>query len=165
MWSCAKNRKHLNAYIDGELPNNTCREVEHHLAQCPACRIEFDGLRGLEPLLKSVEVPSVPAKLLARIVAEAALRQKRKEAKTSGREWRAFLFQPWLVRGAPVAALIVGLAMGALMGWASYLRPGSPQWITSNENAPKTLYAFDVLGAEPRGSIEAATLALLDDRR
>ena len=111
-------------------------------------------------------MPPVPSGLSARILAEAAVRQKRKEArKMSGGEWFEFLFQPWLVRGATTAALVVGLAMGALMGWTSYLRPDSTQWIAANESVARNMYAFDVLGAEPRGSIEAATLALLDDGR
>ncbi len=166
MWSCAKSRKYLNAYLDAELPERTRREVERHLAECPACRLEFDGLRGLAPLLENDEVPPVPSGLSARILAEATFRQKRKEAgKTSGCEWLEFLFQPWLVRGATTAALVLGLAMGTLMGWTSYLRPDSAQWMTTNENAAGNMYAIDVLGAEPRGSIEAATLALLDDGR
>ncbi len=166
MWSCAKNRKYLNAYIDGELPERTRREVERHLAGCPACLLELDGLRGLAPLLEKDEVPPVPAGLSARILAEAAFRQRRKETeKMSGWQWREFLFQPWLVRGATTAALVVGLAVGALMGWTSYLRPDSGQWVimATDEKAARNMYAFDVLGAEPRGSIEAATLALLDD--
>ncbi len=166
MWTCAKNQKFLNAYLDGEVPERTRREVERHLARCPTCLFEFDELRKLAPLLENDEVPPVPAGLLARIVAEAALRQRRKEGgKTSGWEWREFLFQPWLVSGATTAALIVGLTIGALMGWTSYLHPDSAQWTVTNENVAGTMYAFDVLGAEPRGSIEAATLALLDDGR
>ncbi len=168
MWSCAKNRKHLNAYLDGELAERTHRKVERHLARCSACLLEFDGLRGLEPLLGNDEVPPVPAGLSDRIIAEAAVRQKRKEAeKTSGWEWRGFQFQPWLVRGTTTAALVLGLAMGAWMGWTSYLRPDPGQGMTMapTEDAATNIYAFDVLGAEPRGSIEAATLALLDDER
>jgi anti-sigma factor RsiW len=166
MWSCAGNRKRLNAYIDGELPERTRCEVERHLAECPACRRECDELRGLAPFLRNDEVPPVPAGLSARILAEAALRQKRKQAPTAARlGWREFLFQPWLVRGATTTALVAGLAIGALMGWTSYLRLDSGQWviITTDENVARNMYAFDVLGAEPRGSIEAATLALLDD--
>ncbi|MCF8062837.1 MAG: zf-HC2 domain-containing protein [Deltaproteobacteria bacterium] len=152
--------------MDGELPERKSRLVERHLAGCPTCLSKFDGLRGLAPLLEKDELPPVPAGLSARILAEAAFRQKHKEAqKTSGWEWLGFLFQPWLVRGATTAALIVGLAMGALMGWTSYPRPDSAQWMTTNENVARNMYAFDVLGAEPRGSIEAATLALLDDGR
>jgi anti-sigma factor RsiW len=169
MWTCAKNRKHLNAYMDGELPDRARREVERHLTKCPACLLQLDGLRGLAPLLRNDEVPPVPVGLSARIIAEAAFRQRRKEAgKTSGWEWLEFLSQHWLVRrGATTAALVVGLAIGAWMGWTSYLRPDSGQWVimTTDENAARNMYAFDVLGAEPQGSIEAATLALLDDKK
>jgi anti-sigma factor RsiW len=168
MWSCAKNRKHLDAYMDGELPNRALYEVERHLAGCPACLLELDGLRELAPLLGNDEVPPVPAGLSAQILAEAAFRQRRKEAeKTSGWGWREFLFQPWLVRGVTTAALFVGLAMGALMGWTSHRNPDSAQWVTmaTDENVARNMYAFDVLGAEPRGSIEAATLAFLDGGR
>jgi len=168
MWSCVRNRKRLNAYMDGELPERIRREVERHLAGCPTCLLEFDELRGLEPLLRNDEVPPVPAGLSSRILAEAAFRQKRKEIPiAASRGWREFLFQPWLVRGATTAALVVGLAMGALMGWTSYLRSDSGQWMamTNKESDTRNMYAFDVLGAEPRGSIEAATLALLDDGR
>lgn len=166
MWSCAKNRKHLNAYMDGELPDRVSREVEHHLAQCPDCLLECDGLRRLGPLLENDEVPPVPAGLSARILAEAVIRQKRKEGlQTSGWEWCEVLFQPWLISGATTAALIVGLALGALMGWTSYLRPDSAQRMTINENVARNIYAFDVMSAEPRGSIEAMTLALLDNDR
>jgi anti-sigma factor RsiW len=167
MWSCAGNRKRLNAYIDGELPERTRCEVELHLAECPACRRAFDELRCLAPLLGNDEVPPLPAGLSARILTEAAFRQKRKEAPSAAhRGWREFLFQPWLTRGATTAALVVGLAMGAWMGWTRYL-PDSGQGVTmaTDENAATNMYAFDVLGAEPLGSIEAATLAFLDDGR
>jgi hypothetical protein len=51
------------------------------------------------------------------------------------------------------------------MGWLSHRGRDSAQWlaVTSNEIPVRSLYAFDVLSAEPRGSIEAATLALLDN--
>ena len=168
MLSCAKNRKRLNAYMDGELPERKRRNVERHLAHCSACRLELEGLRGLGPLLRHDEAPPVPAGLSARIMAEAAFRQRLKEAgKTSVRQWREFLFKPWLVRGVTTAALIIGLAVGAWMGWTSRLGPDSGKGVamSTHENIGRNMYAFDVLGAEPRGSLEAATLALLDDGR
>lgn len=166
MWSCAQNRKHLNAYMDGELPERSCCEVEAHLAECSGCRREFDQLLRLAPILANDDLPQVPAGLSKRIVSEAASRQRRKEAgKPAAWGWRTALSQPWLIQGVTTVALILGLTMGALMGWTSYLRPDSGQWMTTNEDMAKHMYAFDVLGAEPRGSIEAATLALLDDER
>jgi hypothetical protein len=116
--------------------------------------------------LENNDVPPVPAGLPARILAEAAVRQKREQVqKMSGRETQRFLFRPWLATGATTAALIAGLAMGAWMGWTSYLGSGSAPWMTPHEVMAENMYAFDVLGAEPQGSIEAATLALLDDKK
>jgi anti-sigma factor RsiW len=166
IWSCARNRKHLNAYLDGELPERARFKVERHLDRCPACLQELDGLRGLAPFLENNDVPPVPAGLSARILAEAAVRQKREQVqKMSGRKRQRFLFRPWLATGATTAALIAGLAMGAWMGWTSYLGSGSAPWMPPHEAVAEDMYAFDVLGAEPQGSIEAATLALLDDKR
>jgi hypothetical protein len=116
--------------------------------------------------LENNDVPPVPAGLSARILAEAAVRQKREQVqKMSGRKRQRFLFRPWLATGATTAALIAGLAMGAWMGWTSYLGSGSAPWMPPHEAVAEDMYAFDVLGAEPQGSIEAATLALLDDKR
>ena len=53
------------------------------------------------------------------------------------------------------------------MSWTSYRNTDSEQWmsITNNNDTGGNFYAFDVLSAEPRGSIEAATLDLLEDGR
>lgn len=168
MWSCAKNQKHLNAYVDGELPDRVRREVEHHLSGCSDCALELDSLRGLAPLLMNEDVPPLPAGLSARILTEAAVRQRRNMVeKTSGRKWPEFLFQPWLVRGATTAALVVGLAMGGWMAWTSQRSSDLEPWsaAAATENSASSIYAFDVLGAAPQGSIEAAALTLLADGR
>jgi hypothetical protein len=52
------------------------------------------------------------------------------------------------------------------MGWTSYRNAGSGQLIavtTKTDGIASSLYAFDVLSAEPRGSIEAASLAFLEN--
>lgn len=168
MGSCARNRNHLNAYLDGELPERSRCGLERHLAECPACRRELDALRGLAPFLANDEVPPAPAGMSARIMAEAALRRKRKASPiAAGPGWRDFLFQPRLAGGATVAALVVGLAVGAWMGWASRRNPEPARWTTTATagHAARAIYAFDVLSAEPHGSIEAAALALFNDGR
>ena len=134
--------------MDGELPERACRELETHLADCPACRRALDELRGLARYLAIDKAPPAPAGLSARILARAASRRQ-----------RVFQFQTWLVEGATAAALIAGLALGAWMGNASRPAPAAGQRVSDN------MYAFDVLSADPRDSIEAATLALLADGR
>jgi anti-sigma factor RsiW len=168
MWSCARNRKRLNAYIDEELPKRSRNEVERHLAVCESCRTVLDGLRGLGPYLQMLDAPPVPVALTSRILSEASSRQKRRGKEPVWLGWKALLSQPWFVPGATTAALVVGLTMGAWMGWTSYRDAGSGQLLAvakKTDGSASSLYAFDVLSAEPRGSIEAATLAFLENGR
>jgi anti-sigma factor RsiW len=168
MSSCSRNRKRLNAYIDGELPQEAQHSVERHLAECASCRTVLDGLRGLEPYLQTLDTPLIPTALTSRIMSEADLRL-RKASKNRGSLWWGTIWpQPWLVTGATTAALVVGLAMGSWMGWTSYRHAGSGQLLavtTETDGFASSLYAFDVLSAEPRGSIEAASLAFLENGR
>jgi hypothetical protein len=70
-----------------------------------------------------------------------------------------------VLKSATAAALFFGLTMGAYMGWTSSRDIGSvrPDPMAAQEAVKESLYALDVLSAAPRGSIEAATLALLED--
>jgi anti-sigma factor RsiW len=166
MSSCSRNRKRLNAYIDGELPQQARHSVAQHLAECTSCRTVLHGLRGLEPYLQTLDTPSIPAALTSRILSEASLRRRKVAKNRNNWWWRTIWPQPLLVTGATTAALVVGLAMGAWMGWTSYRNTGSGQLIavtTKTDGIASSLYAFDVLSAEPRGSIEAASLAFLEN--
>jgi anti-sigma factor RsiW len=168
MGSCNRNRKRLNAYIDDELPERMRSAVEQHLAECAPCRTAMEGLRGLAPLLQALDAPPVPAALTARILAEASWRKRRALEKPIRWRWRAWLPRPRVFTGATTAALVVGLALGTYMGWTRYRDAGSGPGLamaTKNESIEGGWYAFDVLGAEPRGSIEAVTLALLENER
>lgn len=168
MSSCSRNRKRLNAYIDGELPQQAHHSVAQHLVECESCRAVLHGLRGLEPYLQTLDTPSIPAELTSRILSEAYLRRREISENRNNWWWRAIWPQPWLVTGATTAALVVGLAMGAWMGWTSHRNAGSGQLIamtTKTDDIASSLYAFDVLGVAPRGSIEAASLAFLENGR
>jgi predicted anti-sigma-YlaC factor YlaD len=162
MCSCAETRKRLNAYIDGELPNRKRKPVEKHLAECVSCRAVLEGLRGLEPFLQDFDVPPVPAVLTSRILSEALLRQKR-AARSPIRLWRRAFF----ATGVPIAALLAGVVMGAYMGWTSYRSSGlehkNMAITVEKESVGSSLYAFDVLSTEPLDSLEAATLAFLEN--
>jgi anti-sigma factor RsiW len=169
MSSCSRNRKRLNVYIDGELPEQARHSVARHLADCESCRTVLDGLRGLEPYLQTLlDTPPIPAALASRILSEASLRRRKVSENRNSWWWRAIWPQPWFVTGATTAALVIGLAMGAWMGWTSYRDAGSGQLIagpTQTDGTASSLYAFDVLSAEPHGSLEAASLAFLENGR
>ncbi len=67
----------FSAYVDGELADDARRAVEAHVAACPGCRAELDGLRRVASRLRSLEraaPPPVLAEQVARRVAVAARR-------------------------------------------------------------------------------------------
>jgi predicted anti-sigma-YlaC factor YlaD len=42
---CSETLGILSEYIDGELAECLCAEIEHHMAECGNCRIMVDTLR------------------------------------------------------------------------------------------------------------------------
>jgi anti-sigma factor (TIGR02949 family) len=42
---CKNLLNSLSDYVDGELADSLCRELEQHLASCPDCRIVVDTTR------------------------------------------------------------------------------------------------------------------------
>ncbi len=52
-------RADLSAYLDGELSQRATRKLESHLATCPGCTAELEGLRETRATLRSL--PEMPA--------------------------------------------------------------------------------------------------------
>ncbi len=50
----------LSAYLDAELASEEMAEAQRHLADCPECRAELEGLRATRRLLGSLEAPDLP---------------------------------------------------------------------------------------------------------
>ena len=50
----------LDAYLDGELEPSDARELESHLAQCPACTRFLDGRLALRSAIKA-RIPALQA--------------------------------------------------------------------------------------------------------
>ena len=74
--SCARMENKILPYVDGRLKESERREVEKHLASCPACRLrvnEFRAVTGLLDELPQIE-PSMAfdARVRARVAAEPA---------------------------------------------------------------------------------------------
>jgi anti-sigma factor (TIGR02949 family) len=71
--SCLETLRQINEYIDGELAEDLCQEIERHMAHCSDCRLMVDTLSKTVRLYRSlarVEVelpPDVEQRLLSRL--------------------------------------------------------------------------------------------------
>ncbi|MEM7048983.1 MAG: anti-sigma factor [Acidobacteriota bacterium] len=63
----------LSAYLDGELPANTRRRVERHVADCPSCRTELASLRRVVGRLQHLERAAPPPILAQHVQRRIAL--------------------------------------------------------------------------------------------
>jgi anti-sigma factor RsiW len=66
-WNCEDIHTLLSDYLNLDLPADTCREVENHLAGCAPCDEFAEGLRATVELCRGYR----PAELLAPIGDEA----------------------------------------------------------------------------------------------
>lgn len=101
----------LGAHALGLLDPVQSRAVEQHLAVCPACRREWEELRGMVGLLDDVP----PEAFLdgppdADLMLQRTVRQVRAEAAAHRRRRR------FLLTGAAAAVIAVGLSGGVLIG-------------------------------------------------
>lgn len=59
----------LSEYIDGELDESLCAEIERHLADCGNCQVMVDTLRKTVILYRENGQQAVPADAKARLYA------------------------------------------------------------------------------------------------
>lgn len=57
----------LSDYVDGELEESLCVELEAHLAECPNCRIMVDTVRKTITLYRSQVPDRLPPDVEARL--------------------------------------------------------------------------------------------------
>ena len=106
--TCDDVQLHLGGYVLEGLTRDEAEAVADHLTCCPACRQDYEAIRGLPELLSlAVEAPpSPPAALRKKIMAEAAVVRS-----TARRTRRGRVLQL-------VAALVVGAVLGGGLVWS-----------------------------------------------
>ena len=66
---CRKMLSSLSDYVDGELEEMICAEIERHMVDCENCRIVVDTLRKTVYLYQETEKsPSVPTDVRQRLL-------------------------------------------------------------------------------------------------
>jgi hypothetical protein len=104
----------LSSYMDGEVGHAETREVEVHLASCPACRARLSSMRRLVAEIRRLERaaprPDLAYQVKAQIAAQGEVRTLRSRARDL---FRSLVFQP-SVRAAAVMGLVVAVGAGFL---------------------------------------------------
>ena len=165
MLSCEKCRNGLSAYLDKKLTGSKLATVERHLSECETCRAVLNDMRKLETFLHRMDVPPVPPALASRILTVAHERKKINEKSPLGLQRFAPSLQFWKSISPAAAALLLGLGIGTFMGLTGSQSSDvntAPAVSTDTGAIEEHLYAISVFSPVPHGSIEAATLALME---
>ncbi len=154
---CQDVKNQLKALSLGELPKELRQTVQDHVFECDACRADLAETDSLAGVLAAAQTPSIPPGFTARLLAIARQRLTTEQIEP----WN--LVRWWRLTSVPMhaaaaAVMIIGLAVGLLMGQAS----GSlaPQDAGRMQPAPVDAYPIDYLGEAPGGSLADGYFAL-----
>jgi len=86
--NCLWVQKKLSSLLDGELPENICRQIENHLAVCDRCRQEWDYLKLQNQILQRTLPLAVSADWSEKFFRNLS-RQKEKSGFSGGNSWLA----------------------------------------------------------------------------
>jgi anti-sigma factor (TIGR02949 family) len=64
---CKKYFERISEYLDGELDNEICDEIETHLKECPECRECLDSLKKTIQLCKEAGKEAIPSDIRERL--------------------------------------------------------------------------------------------------
>ena len=57
---CLKLFERLSEYLDRELDDATCQEIEAHLGECPPCKVCMETLKRTVDLCRNLKQQKVP---------------------------------------------------------------------------------------------------------
>ncbi|MEO0068953.1 MAG: zf-HC2 domain-containing protein [candidate division WOR-3 bacterium] len=132
---CAKVKRMLSSFLDGELKGKAKLDLEAHLTQCSDCRNELAGLKEDRELMSSVSVPELSPYFLTRTVARIRELNEQKEPVWA----RRLVYQA----GAAVLVLL-GIGLGLFLGSNLAQNNGISQEIATLNAEPsiEELFAF-----------------------
>ena len=78
MPDCRRLLEEMSDYVDGDLSDELCRELESHLHDCPNCRVMLDSLTKTIRVFREGAEEPVPEHL-RKSLREALTRRREKE--------------------------------------------------------------------------------------
>ncbi len=78
---CREYIDDLNGFLDGELDDDLCREIEQHIGQCNNCRIMVDTMRQTVALCREGRPEKLPPDLEAKLSSKLRERWNKKFGK------------------------------------------------------------------------------------
>lgn len=132
MLSCEEALELMSQALDGPLPLAKRQALEAHLADCPACRGDYEALLQIEGALKDVGETRAPAELSARVMAQVRTQSRRPVPLWRKNRWRSFAGL------AACAVLCLGLYYGSGLGGGKNVasEPAASQSAGGEEIAP-----------------------------
>lgn len=159
---CKQVQRKLDVFTSDDLAPQVRTRVEEHLRSCERCRVAVERLRKLAGVLEAAPGAPLPAGFAERLMQKA---RRRSVVATAARfslnplHW--WQENPVAVRIAVAASLIVGLALGGLLG--------SDTWSAAAQEKPAAdpvaVYSLDYLSAAPDGSVAQAFSSMISAPR
>ena len=148
--NCARYEELCSAAVDHALTEQEQKELDAHLAECPACRAYLEELRVMRELWKELETPMPPAlheKIMGEIEAEV-----QKTIIQTPQKHR--LRPPVFTMLAAAAACVLLAATGSLTGLFGHVGTTPLQAATSDAST-QTDPGVSIAEAVPRSTIQA----------
>ncbi len=144
----------LHAYLDQALSRSQCVEIEHHLAECTACRLERDAIAALRDRTTSLLVAAAPRRIRPRPFTQVSTahleRQHRRAARIRTLAW--------------AASVVAALGLGWVVSRATGPVVQAPQLQATGPTAPATTMP-KVASTPPRRMVPAKAPAPHDPVR
>jgi anti-sigma factor RsiW len=161
---CQYVKRKLDRYIQGDLPEPISKKVQRHLHKCRNCTDALSRIKTLAGLFEDTPLPPVPEGFSERLMQRAHQRQYLQQTSESAviRFWEWF-DQTGLKKSTAAAVLVVGLAIGVLMGRDTWQSPAI-QFVGKSQMAqvePTAIYKLDYLTDTPKGSLADTYLTLV----
>jgi hypothetical protein len=107
---CDEAAERITALLDGELSPEERRDLESHLASCPACREAREAEEAVVARLRALPRPPLPAGFAADVMGKVRAGEAPGDARPAGRilpMWPA-----WAAAGAVAAAILAMVMVG-----------------------------------------------------